>query len=127
MHVARSLFAVFLAAASASCALQRAQVANTAQSSMIGLTKEQLLACMGPPLNKATEGATEVWSYGSGNNRTDVDSIGAGSAIVRSRHCTVNVTMTSGEVSAVNYVGPTGGLLSPNEQCAFAVNNCVPH
>ncbi len=49
------------------CAFQRAQIANEAQSQMIGLTKERVLACMGPPVNKAAEGATEVWSYESGN------------------------------------------------------------
>jgi hypothetical protein len=39
--------------------------------------------------------------------------------------CTVNVTMTNGRVGRVNYVGPTGGLLTPGEQCAFAVQNCT--
>jgi hypothetical protein len=33
---------------------------------------------------------------------------------------------TNGRVSAVNYLGPTGGLLSLNEQCAFAVEQCTP-
>jgi hypothetical protein len=33
--------------------------------------------------------------------------------------------MTNGAVSAMNYLGPTGGLLTPNEQCAFAVANFV--
>jgi len=61
---------------------------------MIGLIKEQVLACMGPPASKATEGPTEVWSYPSGN-------------------CIVNVTMMDGKVKRMNYVGPTGGLLSP--------------
>ena len=31
----------------AGCAVQRAQVAQDAQGKMIGLTKEQVLACMG--------------------------------------------------------------------------------
>jgi hypothetical protein len=39
---------------------------------MVGLSKEQVLACMGPPATKAAEGAAEVWSYASGNGRTDV-------------------------------------------------------
>jgi hypothetical protein len=30
---------------------------------MIGLRKEQVLACMGVPASKAAEGVTEVWSY----------------------------------------------------------------
>ena len=115
---------------------------------MIGLTKEQVLACMGPPAAHAAEGATEVWSYESGNDRRTTVAFGqsrtsgslygspgyaSGSAVTLSsgvgvsarRHCTVNVVMSEGRVSRVNYSGPTGGLLTPGEQCAFAVSNCV--
>ena len=91
MSPQRTLVAVVIAACVADCAGQRAQIANYAQNKMIGLTKEQVLACMGTPTSKATEGATEVWSYPSGN-------------------CTVNVTMMDGKVKRMNYVGPTGGL-----------------
>ena len=34
---------------------------------MVGMSKEQILACMGPPANKAAEGQTEVWGYNSGD------------------------------------------------------------
>jgi hypothetical protein len=108
MSPQRTLVAVVIAACVADCAGQRAQIANYAQNKMIGLTKEQVLACMGTPASKATEGATEVWSYPS-----------------ESRFCTVNVTMMDGRVKRMNYVGPTGGLLSENEQCFFAVANCT--
>lgn len=40
------------------------------------LEQEQVLACMGPPAQKMAEGATEVWSYNSGNNR--VTAVGTG-------------------------------------------------
>jgi hypothetical protein len=40
----------------AGCAVQHAQVAQDAQGKTIGLTKEQVLACMGPPANRMTEG-----------------------------------------------------------------------
>jgi outer membrane protein assembly factor BamE (lipoprotein component of BamABCDE complex) len=59
------LSAVVLAACLASCAIQRAEIASEAQSKMIGLSKEQVLACMGAPVSKDTEGKIEVWSYGS--------------------------------------------------------------
>ena len=115
------------------CAIQRAQVANEAQDRMVGMTKEQILSCMGPPMAKAAEGATEVWSYTSGNNRTDVSTFGnvsrggffSAGGVAESRYCTVNVTMMNGRVNRMNYVGPTGGVLTPNEQCAFAVKNCT--
>ena len=95
---------------------------------MIGMPKEQVLACMGAPANKATEGKTEVWGYSSGNGMTVTDaSYGrfGGTAVSSSRFCNVNIVMTEGLVSAVNYAGPTGGLLTAGEQCAYAVNACV--
>jgi hypothetical protein len=134
------------------CSVQRAMVAQDAQGKLVGLTKEQVLACMGPPANRMAEGTTEVWSYNSGDGRTttvatatavsDVNatasrfgnttdvagtatSSGFGTAVTRRRACTVNVTMTNGRVSHVNYLGPTGGLLTPGEQCAYAVQACV--
>ena len=132
----------------AGCAFERAHVAQDAQASMVGLPKEQVLACMGPPQNKAAEGQTEVWSYASGNGYSSTvatsnvqtngqaqvignqvygsaNSSGFGTAVSRRRFCTVNVVMTGGYVSAVNYQGPTGGLLTGGEQCAYAVEACT--
>ncbi len=134
------------------CAVQRAVVAQGAQEKMVGMSREQVLACMGPPATKAAEGATEVWSYGSGNDRTTTIGTGyaqthgsisgerrgnqfsaTGEATTTSlatvnssrRYCTVNVVMTDGRVSRLNYAGPTGGILTGGEQCAFAIQNCV--
>lgn len=122
-----ALSAIFLSA----CAIQRAQEAQDARVQMVGLSKEQVLACMGPPINKAAEGQTEVWTYNSGNGTTiSGGSVSGGSfsATSSSRFCNVNVVMTKGQVAALNYTGPTGGLLTVGEQCAFAVDACVkPH
>ncbi len=149
MAVSKGLRLIVVVALSlAACSIQRAQVAGEAQHKMLGLTKEQVLACMGPPANKAAEGSTEVWSYASGNGRTDVNTLGqsftnaslygnggfatgtastlhSGFGVSTHRYCTVNVVMSDGRVSRVNYSGPTGGLLTAGEQCAFAVQNCV--
>jgi hypothetical protein len=132
----------------AGCAIARAQVAQDAQSRMVGLTNEQVLACMGVPAAKAAEGSTEVWSYNSGNDHTQTAvfgqsttnasaaggrgfasgtafTTGSGVGVSSRRYCTVNVVMSGGPVSRVNYSGPTGGLLTAGEQCAFAVQNCT--
>ena len=137
-----------LAALGTGCSLQRAQIANEAQTKLIGLTKEQVLGCMGVPQGKAAEGATEVWSYGSGDGRTTISTFGgsttnasvtggpnhasgsattsgSGLGVATQRSCTVQVVMTDGRVSRVNYAGPTGGVLTKGEQCAYAVENCV--
>jgi hypothetical protein len=138
------ILAVGLAAACLpGCAVQRAVVANDAQEKMVGLTKEQVFACMGPPATKAAEGVTEVWSYNSGNDRTTVSTFGrsttnvsisggsgnastlsTGVGISSRRYCNMSVVMADGRVNRVNYSGPTGGLLTGGEQCAFSVQNC---
>ncbi len=52
------------------CAIQRARIARDARVQMFGLSKEQVLVCMGPPASNAAEGKTEVWSYNSGDGTT---------------------------------------------------------
>jgi hypothetical protein len=85
------------------------------------------LGC-GAPATKAAEGATEVWGFASGNGMTvasaSYDRFG-GTAVSSSRFCHVNIAFAGGQVSTINYTGPTGGLLTAGEQCAYAVNNCV--
>jgi hypothetical protein len=119
---------IALSLALTGCAFQRAEIAQDARAQMVGLPKARVLACMGAPATKAVEGATEVWGYASGNGTTVTDaSYGryGGSAVSTSRFCNVNIVFASGQVSAVNYSGPTGGLLTAGEQCAYAVAGCV--
>jgi len=103
---------------------------------MVGMTREQVLACMGAPPQHAAVGETEVWSYPSGgDSRTfstasgSVDAAGnaiaSGSSYTPHRYCVVNIVLTGDRVSAVNYVGRTGGWATHGEQYAFAVENCV--
>ncbi|MHC2535998.1 hypothetical protein ACVJMY_005567 [Bradyrhizobium diazoefficiens] len=124
----RVLGVVALAAALCGCAIQRAQVAQDARAQMVGMSKEQVLACMGPPANKAAEGQTEVWSYNSGDGTVVASgsaSYGSFSGRSSQRFCHINVVMSGGAVAAVNYQGPTGGLITAGEQCAYAVDACV--
>jgi len=124
----RNVAIVVLCAALGGCALQRAQIAQDARVQMVGLSKEQVLACMGVPASRTAEGQTEVWAYDSGNGMTVTDASFnryGGTAVSSSRFCRINVVMTRGAVSAVNYAGPTGGLLTGGEQCAYAVDSCV--
>jgi outer membrane protein assembly factor BamE (lipoprotein component of BamABCDE complex) len=114
----------------ADCEAQRARLAADAQTVMLGRTKEQVLACMGQPANKTTEGAAEVWSYLSGDGTIDAkQSTGEGwvpGARSRSK-CTINMTMMGGRVTRLSYVSPDGEPLAPNQQCAFALEDCIPH
>jgi hypothetical protein len=55
----------------AGCAFQRAEIAQEAQHKMVGLTKEEVLRCMGPPAAKMAEGAMgfRLGMVGSSNSR----------------------------------------------------------
>jgi hypothetical protein len=103
------------------CSIQRAQEAADAKAKLVSVPEKQILSCMGAPDNSAMAGGTKVWTYHSGNGHTDtvaaVDAWGRngwasgfGSAISASRYCRVDVVMTAGRVSRVNYSGPTGGI-----------------
>lgn len=112
--------------------LTRSSDAAIARHKMVGWTKEQVLACMGPPKQKAHTGNTEVWSYASTNGLGSSNSISqkingvtlSGGVHERS-FCTVNVVMTNDVVAVVHYNGPRGGFLAPDEQCGFAIEHCA--
>jgi hypothetical protein len=66
-----------------------------------------------------------VSAYGTTIGSASLITRGTAVAVSESRFCTINLVMSGGRVSRVNYVGPTGGLLTRGEQCAFALENCV--
>ncbi len=129
------------------CAMQRAQDADAARQRMVGMTKEQVFACMGLAKRKGMEGNLEIWAYDSGNGRVDrsrsattlsrrgrssgdfFDSLGEAVTfsddISEKRYCVVQVVMRENRVIKVNYSGPSGGFLAGDEQCAYAVRNCL--
>lgn len=110
------------------CSIMRAQTAADAQTEMVGMSRAQIRSCMGPATRTASAGADEIWLYDMGNGRINASQAGTrnGDAAVRpGRHCTVVVTMRNGRVDQLSYLGVTGGMLTRDEQCAFAVENCV--
>jgi outer membrane protein assembly factor BamE (lipoprotein component of BamABCDE complex) len=118
---------------SACGSLQRDEDAAAAKTRMIGMTREEVLACMGPPRAKSSEDSTQVWSYFS----SDRQSSATGNTfrptgysytnISRSRNfCTVNVVMKDGVVEAIHYLGPTStNFYNKDDQCGYAVKACV--
>jgi outer membrane protein assembly factor BamE (lipoprotein component of BamABCDE complex) len=112
----------------ASCAIYENQgAANTARSKLIGQTKQQVLACMGPPDARATEGDVEAWAYGAGQGRSVGAVAPVGSAFVMtagSHSCTVNLTFQNGAVSAVRYRS-SGYVDAPDYMCGEVVKACV--
>jgi hypothetical protein len=120
----RNVGIVALCVALTGCAIQRAQVAQDARVQMVGMSKEQVLVCMGPP----AEGLSEVWGYNSGDGTVVASgsvSGGSFSGVSSSRFCRINLVFSGAAVTTVNYQGPTGGLITAGEQCAYAVDACV--
>lgn len=130
-----SVMAAALVVALGGCAVQLSQQADDAKNRMFGMSKEKILACMGPPANRMTEGATEVWSYASGDGRVDTAgsfwSYGSYNASSQGHYCKIDVVMAQGRVSQVNYSGPSqgsgilGGVMAGREQCGYAMKNCL--
>jgi hypothetical protein len=111
--------------------IQSSQVGDQING-MIGLSKEHVLSCMGPPSSTAQAGATEVWAYNSAgaiNSSTLVSgsrSLAIGSTTTSQEFCAVNLTMQSDRVVAANYRSQ-GKLLAPSLPCYTVLHACVPN
>lgn len=118
---------------SACSSFDRADAAAEARRKMVGMGKEDVLACMGPPRQNAHVGATEVWTYrsteGAGTSTSIRDKIDKNLTLDQSYHernfCTINIVMKNGVVAVVHYNGPRSGFMARDEQCGFAVEHCV--
>jgi hypothetical protein len=121
-------FAPLLALALAACA-ERPEVDQIAQQDMIGLSKRDILACMGAPAQRHALGeGTEIWTYSVGTTTTDSPPWAAGlnfSALPPPAPCDVRIVMTNAHVSQVGYEMPDGRALPSGRQCTFAVEACA--
>ena len=102
-----------------------------AQRAMIGLSKRDVLACLGRPQWRAAHGqGTEIWTYAIGRTR----GYGPQWAIFLNPNlppfawpaaCEVKVVMTNARVSQVGYAAADGGLFPLGQKCEFPVEQCV--
>ena len=106
------------------CGTEWPEVDQVAQAKMIGLSKNKIRACLGPPDWRKSISSTEIWSYGSGVTRVDGEGF-ATFGYPRHPRCRVNVVMTNGAVSQVNYAGLAGDSLDLGERCVFPVAACA--
>lgn len=117
----RVLFALALILAVGACSsFGRADLANRAQTELVGLSKEQLLSCAGAPDRRAMSGETEVLTYGV-RTQTQASKDHPGST----RFCEATFVIRDGHVSKVSYRGATGGWFTTGEQCGYVVQNCL--
>ena len=101
-----------LALALAACA-EKPEVDQIAQMAMIGLSKRDILACMGEPARRRAlaRGEPRFWAYPVGVTTTDTPPWGAGLNFAASQGplpCDVTVVMTNAHVSQVTYRLPDG-------------------
>jgi len=120
--------APLLALALAACA-ERPEVDQIAQQDMIGLSKQDILVCMGAPAQRHALGeGTEIFTYAVGHTTTDSPPWSAGldfGLSAKPAPCDVRVVMTNARVSQVSYLMPDGRALPSGRQCTFAVEACA--
>jgi hypothetical protein len=102
-----------------------------AQHAMIGLSKRDLLACLGNPQSREGHGqATEIWTYAIGRTR----GYGPQWAFFLNPNlppfswpagCEVKIVMTNARVSQVGYAAADGGWFPLGQECVFPVESCI--
>jgi hypothetical protein len=129
--VRKSVATLAVIAALALGGCQPLEVDQIAQQSMIGLSKRDILACLGQPAQRARAGqGTEIWTYVGGQMR------GYGPQwaitlntnllpVAPSRSCDVVLVMTNAQVSEVGYAAVDGAALPLGQECLFPVESCV--
>ncbi len=106
-------------------------VDQIAQQRMIGLSKGDVLACLGRPTRRAPVGdATEIWTYDNGQIRGYGPQWAIGlntnlPPLAWPGDCEVKVVMTNARASQVGYVAADGGPLPLGRACVFPVERCV--
>jgi len=128
-YFTRIISAIGLALLVWSIGCDRQALAAKIPHSMIGMPKTYVLSCMGTPSNSTISGGTEVLSYHTGSVATNSNEQ-AGSNVVhietlQSPICKIDITLTRGRVSNVQYNGLHGAPTMVAKQCAYAIENCL--
>jgi hypothetical protein len=127
----KSVAAVGLVIMLALSGCQPLEVDQVAQQSMIGLSKRDILACMGQPAQRVSSGqATEIWTYTGGQMRGYGPqwAIGLNTNLfpfTPGGSCDVVLIMTNARVSQVGYTAVDGSGLPLGRECVFSVESCV--
>jgi hypothetical protein len=110
---------------------QPLEVDQVAQQSMIGLSKRDILACLGQPAQRVPTGqATEIWTYVGGQMRGYGPqwAIGLNTNLfpfTPAGSCDVVLVMTNAQVSEVGYTAVDGSRFPLGQECIFPIERCV--
>lgn len=122
-----ALGSVFVVTACASQSMRDSDAAFIAQAELVGLSREQVIACAGKPDSSETKGDTERLTYSASSGETSLTVGGRGTLLENApRSCKVVFGLRRGYVDGVEYVGSrTGGMLTPGEECLPIVRKCT--
>ena len=136
MKLMTASLGVFLACVALSaCEGQRPEVDQIAQSSLIGLSKKKILACLGPTTQRTPVGLEEIWTYRIGHRhvagiqlailRDTTGHDSNASPLAESAACDVHIVIDGYGVSRVYYSRADGGDLPLGEECHYEIHPCV--
>jgi len=91
--------------------------AHLARVDLVGMTREQLEACAGPPLDVQYSGNWEYLTYVSPVPPPEA----------KESRCIATFMMRAGYVENLDYSTPSGGLIQTSiRQCLSIVDPCLP-
>lgn len=94
----------------AGCAMHQP---SEAQTTMVGMSKDQVRSCMGTPEAMTANGNSETWTYGSANHGKS------------GGQCKADLVMSEGRLSRIDYRGDAGNQVTRGGICGFIVEKCA--
>ncbi|MDD5033346.1 MAG: hypothetical protein PHE55_01195 [Methylococcaceae bacterium] len=120
----KTLYSILLLLAISGCAAHRAEIAQRARSELVGLSKTQLLQCMGPSQRQERSESGEILIF-SGATPNYSCPLRMGETEPPRRYCEAAFVLENGVVKTVGYREPNGNIITQADRCAFLVEKCV--
>jgi hypothetical protein len=125
--VKRTALLVLAAISLSGCADDETMIAQTARTSLVGMSELNLETCLGIPDHTVTQGKTTLFTYTSTAARTLNLSIPVvnGIGVSFGGNCRATFRLDNGHVTSVTYGGDSYGFEGPDSACAPIVRGCV--
>ncbi|MGX9430595.1 MULTISPECIES: hypothetical protein [Bradyrhizobium] len=111
------------------CAIADSEVAQQAETGLLGLQQKDLESCLGVPNRKDKFDETTILSYdGTSTNSGGLSlasPVGGGLSLSGGGYCHLTARLDKGRVTSIRYTGETDAALSPKAYCAPLVRSCM--